>query len=254
MNQRQTELQRDLYRLLLSTKCDSHDSVRALLSQALGLIVQITGARIGYIELRNREGAKWWSTYHCDDDDVATIRKRISSGIIAKAISCDETIITPSAFLDSRFRDYDSVEAGRIEAVLCSPFSDGDAVGVIYLQGSSDAEMDTVHYMMDTVLFTRHITPLLRRFKHQIEDSECTITRLRETYELGSIIGYSAELQNTLREAMAIAELDVTVLLTGESGTGKGLLAKAIHNNSPRKGKPFVHLNCANLPEQLGEY
>jgi Nif-specific regulatory protein len=54
-------------------------------------------------------------------------------------------------------------------------------------------------------------------------------------------------------EAMAIAELDVTILLTGETGTRKGVFAKAIHNNSPRKYKPFVHLNCANLPEQLAE-
>jgi transcriptional regulator with GAF, ATPase, and Fis domain len=76
---------------------------------------------------------------------------------------------------------------------------------------------------------------------------------LREKYELGAIVGESEILRRTLYEAMAIAELDVSVLLTGESGTGKGLLAEAIHKNSPRKHKPFVHVNCANLPEQLVE-
>jgi transcriptional regulator with GAF, ATPase, and Fis domain len=248
MNQRQLELQRDLYRLLHDATTKPAD-VASLLSTALGLVVRLTGARIGYIELRNPEGKKWWSTYHCGENEVEAICRRISTGIIAEAISTGETIVTPSAFLDPRFHARESVSEAHIEAVLCSPFKSDDARGVIYLQGDCDSDFDNTPCLMETELFARHITPLLGLLRSRVESADT----LDRRHDLTGIIGKSRAFLDALREAMSIAELDVTVLLTGETGTGKGAFAKAIHGNSPRKYKPFVHLNCANLPEQLAE-
>ena len=56
-----------------------------------------------------------------------------------------------------------------------------------------------------------------------------------------------------LRQAALLAPLDVTVLLTGESGTGKSQMARIIHDSGPRAGQPFVDVNCASLPETLVE-
>jgi Nif-specific regulatory protein len=254
VDQRQLELERDLYRLLLDAKGDGDASISSLLSDALDLIMQITGARIGFIELRNDRGDHWWSTHRCNGTDIQTIRERISSGIIAEALANHRAIVTPSAFLDPRFSDLESVKSEKIEAVLCAPFGDGSTIGFIYLQSDGGIELSSSHCMMDTDLFVRQVTPLLRRFKRQIAPQGADNSRdLRKKYDLDAIVGESEVLRRTLFEAMAIAELDVSVLLTGESGTGKGLLADAIHRNSPRKNKPFVHLNCANLPEQLVE-
>jgi Nif-specific regulatory protein len=251
MNQRQLELQRDLYRLLLDVK-DTPPEVESILKTALGLVVQITGARIGYIELQNTEGKQWWSTYHCDENEIEAIRRRISTGIIAEAVSTGETIITPSAFLDPRFHDRESVSREHIEAVLCSPFKGEDIKGVVYLQGDNGSELDGTHCMMEAELFARHITPLLRRLRCRIP-SATTEEVVCSAFDLSDVVGKSPVFMDRLYEAMTIAELDVTILLTGETGTGKGVFAKAIHKNSPRKYKPFVHLNCANLPEQLAE-
>ncbi len=68
-----------------------------------------------------------------------------------------------------------------------------------------------------------------------------------------SIIGKSPALEALIRSARVVASTDVTVLLKGETGTGKEVFANAIQKNSPRADKPFITLNCAALPESLVE-
>jgi len=68
------------------------------------------------------------------------------------------------------------------------------------------------------------------------------------------IIAESSAMQNVLRTALKLAELDVSnVLILGETGTGKGLIAKIMHESSSRKKQPFIVINCAALPESLLE-
>jgi transcriptional regulator with GAF, ATPase, and Fis domain len=67
------------------------------------------------------------------------------------------------------------------------------------------------------------------------------------------VVGQSPEWIDTLKKATQVAETETTVLLSGDSGTGKEVVARFIHRASARKGGPFVALNCAALPEQLLE-
>jgi two-component system NtrC family response regulator len=73
------------------------------------------------------------------------------------------------------------------------------------------------------------------------------------TSRRGRILGDSPEWQRVLRHATQVAATDTTVLLNGDSGTGKEVIARFIHRASPRREGPFVALNCAALPEQLLE-
>jgi DNA-binding NtrC family response regulator len=68
-----------------------------------------------------------------------------------------------------------------------------------------------------------------------------------------SIIGQSPALEALIRSARVVAATDVTVLIKGETGTGKEILATSIQKDSPRANKPFITLNCAALPESLVE-
>jgi DNA-binding NtrC family response regulator len=71
--------------------------------------------------------------------------------------------------------------------------------------------------------------------------------------QFGGMIGRSEEMRRAFEIADRVAPTDSTVLILGESGTGKDLLAEEIHVRSPRSGKPFVAVNCAALPETLIE-
>jgi two-component system response regulator HydG len=77
--------------------------------------------------------------------------------------------------------------------------------------------------------------------------------QLNERFGFEGVIGNSAAMHNVVARLRQIAPTSATVLITGESGTGKELVAKALHNNSPRRYKPFVPLNCAALSENILE-
>lgn len=74
-----------------------------------------------------------------------------------------------------------------------------------------------------------------------------------ETAEFSQIIGKSRELRNSLSQVALVAPTDATVLILGETGTGKELIARAIHELSSRRNFPFVTLNCAAIPSGLLE-
>jgi formate hydrogenlyase transcriptional activator len=76
---------------------------------------------------------------------------------------------------------------------------------------------------------------------------------VREAYSFGSIIGDSAGIREALAEVERVAPAAVAVLLLGETGTGKELLARALHERSERSARSFIPVNCAALPEQLVE-
>ena len=78
-------------------------------------------------------------------------------------------------------------------------------------------------------------------------------TELETPYFFDEIVGKSHNMQQMFELMQRAAESDITVLISGESGTGKELVARAIHANSPRKGGPFITVNCAAIPETLIE-
>ncbi len=82
---------------------------------------------------------------------------------------------------------------------------------------------------------------------------EVTRRKLRDTGSLGSLVGASKKMQELFRLVEMVAPSTASVLITGASGTGKELVARTIHELSPRRTKPFVPINCAAIPETLIE-
>lgn len=76
---------------------------------------------------------------------------------------------------------------------------------------------------------------------------------IKSTHNFEEIVGQSPALTAVLADVTRVAPTDSTVLITGETGTGKELIARAIHSSSPRSGKPLIKINCAALPAGLVE-
>ena len=96
----------------------------------------------------------------------------------------------------------------------------------------------------------RQIVPLSCKLK---EEKRYLEEELRTEYNFGEIIGESHGLRSVLKQAETVAPTDATVLILGETGTGKELIARSIHTISPRRDRTFIKLNCSAIPFGLLE-
>lgn len=102
---------------------------------------------------------------------------------------------------------------------------------------------------------TRLRTILKHAVSQRDTERELEVTRrtLRDKGVMGPMVGTSRKMQEIFHLIEMVAPSTASVLITGESGTGKELVARTIHDLSPRKGKPFIAINCAAIPETLIE-
>ena len=94
----------------------------------------------------------------------------------------------------------------------------------------------------------------VEKLKNQLEQDNIYLQEeIKDEYNFTEIIGRSPEIKKVLKKVEQVAQTNSTVLILGETGTGKELLARAIHNNSARKDRPLVKVNCSALPASLIE-
>jgi Transcriptional regulator containing GAF, AAA-type ATPase, and DNA binding domains len=98
------------------------------------------------------------------------------------------------------------------------------------------------------------ISQRVEQEKQEWEEEKRMLTEaLSENFRIEGIVGNSPAIRHLAELVRKVAQTDITVLITGESGTGKSLIAKAIHFASPRKSKPIITINCSAIPESLLE-
>jgi Nif-specific regulatory protein len=245
--------ERDLYRRLLDLATERE--IGPFLEQALAVLVDAVGAAQGYLEVFDDDcDAVQWSTAHgFDAENLEDVRAAISTGIVAEAVATGKVVVTVSALADPRFERRESVVRGRIESVLCAPVGTDPPRGALYLQGNCEptgftrADIDLVE--LCATHLAAHVDRLLARHVRRVDATQ----DVRRVLRADGVIGHSLALGDTLRQIAAVAPLETTVLLTGESGTGKSQLGRVLHDNSSRARGPFVEVNCAAIPESLVE-
>src|SRR5438046_5114437 len=134
------------------------------------------------------------------------------------------------------------------------------AVVVVTAQGTIDTavqamRMGAYNYITKPIDTARLRTILQNASALRGARTELELTRrkLRDTGSLGSLVGPSKKMQEIFRLIELVAPSTASVLITGASGTGKELVARTIHELSPRRGKPFIPINCAAIPETVIE-
>ncbi len=136
----------------------------------------------------------------------------------------------------------------------------GELVGVLAVflraQGAS-GHMDWLRLIADHLagaITNARAFEEIERLKTQLElENEYLRTEVLEAAAFGEIVGMSAALQGILRQIELVAPTDSTVLITGESGVGKELIAREIHRRSARAERPMIRVNCASIPRELFE-
>lgn len=176
-------------------------------------------------------------------------------GIPGQVMRSGEPLVVPDVSRSRHFsKEIDDISAMRTRAVLAVPMIyRGDVIGVIEVVNRLDGSVFSEgHEKVLQVFATLASTAVQNARAH--EDLKDRLAGLRSRAASDhSMIGDSDQMQEVLDLCNRVARSNATVLLLGETGTGKELTARYVHNRSKRRSETFVAINCAALPETLLE-
>jgi PAS domain S-box-containing protein len=156
---------------------------------------------------------------------------------------------------ETQERVHDSLaaeQAGREKPVIELELRRKDNGRPVWVQRWSRPEPDGKHTRTMIIDITERV--LAQREKARLQQQNQYLQEeIKAEYNFEEIIGNSASLRKVLKQVEQVARTDSTVLILGETGTGKELIARAIHSRSKRKDRPLIKLNCASLPTGLVE-
>ena len=190
-------------------------------SRADGYVDYVNRTWLDYlgVTLQAVEGWQWTKFIHPDDRD-AHLR------VWERAMESGEPAISEARFQNAR---------GEYRWMLAhtAPLRDADGAIVRWIGSAVDISE-------------------LRSLKEQLQNENIALREaVSEASMFEEIVGSSEPLRRVLTMVAKVAASDSTVLITGETGTGKELIARAIHNRSPRASRPFVSVNCGAIPQSL---
>ncbi len=270
----------------VSKTINSELDLNRLISKILDMVIEVLQAERGFLILRDKDGTLLIRTArNIDKDTVKKPEFKLSFSIAKRVVKTGEAILTSNAQEDSRFKDKISVLDLKLKSVLCVPFKLKDQIlGAVYvdnrfvsglfsekdlelltaLGNQASIALENARLYEENLKKQKEMEHLNRRLQQQVSVQRDELDKSRSVledsrrqlalkYDYSNIIGKSRAMQDVFHLVDRIIETRVSVLIQGGSGTGKELVARAIHYNGPLKDKPFAAENCAALPESLLE-
>jgi transcriptional regulator with GAF, ATPase, and Fis domain len=182
--------------------------------------------------------------------------ERVSDSIVARVVKTQRALIIADALDDPEFNASTSVVNLKLLSVMCVPLLHrGELFGVIYV-GNDRLINRFDQKALDTITIFSAQASLLVQNALLLNDLKLQNTQLKsrlEEQQYGDLVGACSGMKDVYRRVDKIAPTDISVLVTGETGTGKELIAREVHRRSPRSRGPFVTINCGAIPENLLE-
>lgn len=200
-----------------------------------------------------REGNRWVvRASHSKTDESGSVN--VSSSILEKVVGEEKAVLSEGAAIaKARANSKASVEEDPASVIAAPIAVKGKSRGVLYADRQGDQPRFDEGDLQLLVTACEPAGSLLERLEMEESLRRENRNLFRSLTEKKKIVGNSPASSEILEFIRRAAPTPMTVLILGETGTGKELVSAAIHYSSPRRGRPFVALNCAALPENLVE-
>jgi transcriptional regulator with GAF, ATPase, and Fis domain len=227
-----------------------------LLEALMDAVIGITNADKGFLVLLEGDTIDVKVARNLNRENIADAVSQLSDSIIAKVVRSRKPVIVSDAMRDDEFSAAKSVMQLKVSSVICVPLLDrGRLLGLIYVGNDSIRDLFQQDTLRILTVFASQASLIIANalLLNELRIDNKRLSERLEQYRFGEIVGTSPPMQQVFRKVEKIAVTDISVLITGETGTGKELIAREIHNRSPRHGKAFVTINCGAIPENLLE-
>jgi transcriptional regulator with GAF, ATPase, and Fis domain len=239
-----------------SQKLMNNYEIPSLLDSLLDVVVQVSNADKGFIVLLESGEPVVKVARNLRRETISDAVRHLSDSIIKKVVETKQPLIISDALNDSSFKNSLSVMNLRLTSVMCVPLLErGNLIGLIYVGNDNVAQLFDQSALEILTIFAAQASLVIRNalLVNELQLDNQSLQDRIERIRFGEILGSSPAMQEVFRKVQRVATTDITVLVTGETGTGKELIARELHNRSPRAKGPFVSVNCGAIPENLLE-
>jgi transcriptional regulator with GAF, ATPase, and Fis domain len=227
-----------------------------LLDELMDALLEVTHADKGFLILLEDGEMTVRAARNVARETIENAMARVSDSIIQRVVETRRPIVVADALHDAEWSGSSSVINLKLCSVMCAPLMQkGDVFGVIYLGNDSVVSLFDDRALEPLTVFAAQASLLVQNamLLDSLRRENVALKEAVQSKQYGDLVGAGASMREVYRRIEKVAATDISVLVSGETGTGKEVVAREIHRRSPRAQGAFVAVNCGAIPESLLE-